>query len=366
MPEVNKEMIVLARDAHGWSQEELAKRIGVSQGKVSKYENGMLAVSDEDLAAICRETHYNEDFFRLHEPIYGLGSSFIFNRKRKSAPVAIQRIVQAKVNVARLQLSRLLRSTEVDAAYSIQPIDVQSTNGDAAEVARRFRAAWRIPLGPIRSVTRVIEGAGGFVVPCRFGTNLIDAAHLWVPGNPPMFFMNNNISGDRHRFNLAHELGHAVMHQFPVGDIEAEANAFAAEFLMPAAEIAPELSDLNLEKLGRLKQRWRVSMSSLIYRAKEVGRIAESKASSLYALLGKMGYRQVEPINIEVEQPSLIPQLIDLHKKSFGYADSELMRLLFVDTPEQVEITDKMNHVRRALKLDSEPLPFTPPTRKQA
>ena len=48
--------------------------------------------------------------------------------------------------------------------------------------------------------------------------------------------MNSDMPGDRHRFNLAHELGHALMHRHSTGECESEANRFAAEFLMPKEE----------------------------------------------------------------------------------------------------------------------------------
>jgi Zn-dependent peptidase ImmA (M78 family) len=40
------------------------------------------------------------------------------------------------------------------------------------------------------------------------------------------------------RFGIAHELGHRELrHQVPESRLEAEANAFAAELLIPAAEL---------------------------------------------------------------------------------------------------------------------------------
>ncbi len=348
-------MIVLARDSRGWLQKELAKKIGVSQAKISKYENGLLLVSDEDLNAIAAETGYTREFFFCTDPIYGLGSSLLFNRKKKTAPIGKQREVQAKVNIARMQVERFLRSAEIESLNQFEAIDSQDFDGDASEVARRVRAGWRMPMGPIQSVTTAIESAGGVVLLCDFNTTDIDAAHLWVPGGPPLFCMNKHRSGDRHRFNLAHELGHAVMHQFPAGDIEQEANTFAAEFLMPAREISEELHDLTLEKLAGLKQRWRVSMAALVYRAKELGCISNSKYTSLFATLGRLGYRLAEPIEIAIEQPSLIYQLIDIHRRGLGYTDGDLLELLMTDEPDFIDACAK---IKRPLRINDAPIPF--------
>jgi Zn-dependent peptidase ImmA (M78 family) len=119
-------------------------------------------------------------------------------------------------------------------------IDLDSCDGDVERVATLVRAAWRLPLGPVANLTIAIEDAGGIVLKCAFGTPLIDAAHLWLPDMPPLFFVNENTSGDRLRWKLAHEIGHAIMHQCPNGDVETEANRFAGAFLMPADEIGPQ------------------------------------------------------------------------------------------------------------------------------
>jgi Zn-dependent peptidase ImmA (M78 family)/transcriptional regulator with XRE-family HTH domain len=331
---VNPEMIVLARESRGLNQTELAQLIGVSQAKISRYENGMLDVSPEDLAAIAEKTRYTVEFFQQTDKVYGLGSAMLFNRRQLTAPMAQQRRAQANVNILRMQVERLLRGAEIEAEHRIEPIDIHAHNGDAAAVAQRVRAAWRMPAGPVPNVTAAIEAAGGIVMLCDFGTPTIDAAHLWLPGLPPMFFMNRDVPGDRHRFNLAHELGHAVMHQFPAGDIEKEANAFAREFLMPGRDIVHQLEGLTLDTAAALKPHWKTSIHAIVYHARELGCITEWQARRLFTRLGAMGYRKREPIAVPTEEPTIVPQLVVVHRRAFGYTDEELRRLLFDRDPE--------------------------------
>src|SRR5690349_9594406 len=107
MPEVNPEMLVLARESRGLSQAELSEAIGVAQGKISKYEHGLLDVSPEDLRAIARALNYEAEFFYQRDKVYTLGSSFIFHRQRKATPARVQKRMEAYSNVLRLQLERL-------------------------------------------------------------------------------------------------------------------------------------------------------------------------------------------------------------------------------------------------------------------
>ncbi|MHC5879723.1 ImmA/IrrE family metallo-endopeptidase, partial [Streptococcus pyogenes] len=77
----------------------------------------------------------------------------------------------------------------------------------------------------------------------------IDGLSQWVDDYPVML-INANAAPDRKRLTLAHELGHLVLHSTnPTENMETEATAFAAEFLMPESEIRPELRRLDLGKL---------------------------------------------------------------------------------------------------------------------
>ena len=100
----------------------------------------------------------------------------------------------------------------------------------------------------------------------------------WGPGTPAILFVNSRMPADRARFSLAHELGHLVMHECPLGDVEREADRFAAELLMPAREIGPEFpSSISLKTLVPLKARWRISIRALVYRACNLGLISKQR-----------------------------------------------------------------------------------------
>lgn len=337
---INPEMVVLARESKGLTQEELAARIGIYQAKMSKYESGILEIAQDDLIKISEELGYDLDFFYQSDRIYGLGGSMlfdggptIFNRKKTSVPVATQKKVQAQVNVLRMQVERLLRGAEIDSVNKFDPLDIDAFDGNASKVAQAVRATWNIPTGPIPNLTAQVESAGGVVLLCDFGTSGLDAAHLWPAGMPPLFFINSRIPTDRYRFTLAHEIGHAIMHRHPTGDIEEEANAFASELLMPAKEISPELGGLSIEVAARLKPKWRVSMAALIYRAHALKLVSDRHCRTLNARLSALGYKTNEPIPLPAERPRVISMLVDIHRKALGYSARDILRLVLCRDP---------------------------------
>lgn len=357
--EVNPAMLVIARESRGMTQRDLSEATSIAPAKLSKYENSLLRVADFDLAVIARATGFRPAFFYRHDRLIGLGSSLLFNRRQKTTPVGVQRQVQARVNIVRIQLERLLSATELDAGNTLCRLDVDEYDGDSRQVARRVRAALRLPMGPVQSVSHAIESAGGIIVLCNFDAKQVDGAHLWLTGQPPMFFMNIDRPGDRHRFNLAHELAHAVMHEFPTGDIEKQANEFAAEFLMPSDEIRPELMGLTIEKAARLKQRWKVSMSALIYNAHALGCIGDKRRQVMYATLRSMLRGHEEPIQIQKEEPVLVRQMIQLHRQALGYGDEELRELMMMDESEFMVLPSEATIGRKPLRIEPGPLRFT-------
>lgn len=327
---VNPEMLSLARESRGLSQSELADMLSVTQGKVSKYESGMLRVSDTDLERICRLLEYPAEFFSQTDSLIGFGSTCTYHRKRQSLPVKELRVIHAKINVIRLQLIKLLKSVDVGTSNTFYRLDADEYEGPDV-VARLTRASWGLPLGPVRNLVNAIENAGGIVVQIDFGTDKIDAVSQW-PGNvPPLFFVNKKLPVDRWRFSLAHELGHLIMHKVPPPDAEEQADRFASEFLMPEREIAPELDGLNIAKAARLKPLWRVSMQAIIRRAKDTGMISERHYRTLNVQISQEGFRKNEPMELAPELPTVIADLLAVYQKSFGYSIPQLSRLVCSD-----------------------------------
>ena len=323
----NPEMLQLARELRGWTQSELATRSGLTQGYISMLEHGTKEASREKLEVLANTTSFPIEFFFQQETYTGLGLSVFFYRKKASAQVGQIRLLQAEVNLRRIQVARLLRGLEVKTRNTFNAIDIDDNDGDAAAIARMTRANWAIPLGPIRNLVAAIESAGGVVFKFPFGTGDIDAVSMWPAGLPPLFFINSEAPADRIRFSLAHELGHVVMHRATSDTMEEEADRFASEFLMPEREIAPHLAGMNLQRAAALKPYWRVSMASLVRRARDMHRITDATYSQLFRRLSQLGYRKREPGPIPGEEPTFLPALLDMYQTANGFTATDLAKL---------------------------------------
>lgn len=330
MHDFNREMLILARESRGLTQTNLARQASFSQGEISKFENGLRLPTEEQVRRLALHLKYPEPFFYLNEVMRDFGSGCVYHRKRKTAPETKLRQLLALANLRRIQVRQLLNSVTPNTEFQFEMMDIDEFDGPA-DVARALRAVWKVPPGPVQNVIRLIESAGGIVVMADFGTDKVDALSQWIPGMPPLFLVNTRIPIDRLRFTLMHEVGHIVMHRFPTETMEKEADAFAAEFLMPEREIKPQLRNLSLVRLAALKPYWRVSMAALLYRAGEVDAITPRIRTYLWMQMGKHGYRTHEPVSIAPEEPCTLKELIDLHKTELGYTTQEIEHLMHLE-----------------------------------
>lgn len=326
---VNPAMITLGREARGWTQKDLAGAIRTRQGTVSRYEMGLSPVPQYLHDAISESLRFSPEFFTLDCQVLRPGGDLLY-RKKAHVPAKTLRRVEAEVNIRKMQIEVMLRHVDIPQPFPFPAILPEEVERKIRLIAREVRRAWRIPRGPIQNLTRVIEDAGAIIFTIDFGTNAIDGTNVRKPGLPPLLFLNCNAPGDRHRFNLGHELGHVVMHfSTGGGKEEDEANHFARELLMPFDEIRSDLKNLDLGSAARLKRVWGVSMAALITQAYCLRQIPESRYRRLFTQLNASNQRLEEPLPLPFEEPARFQQLQGFYQDLLGITDEEIGRTLF-------------------------------------
>ncbi len=323
------QMLTLLRESRGYSGARLATMTGIPQPTLSRIENGLASIDDDRMKLIADALGYPVEAFNWTDPVYGFGSAAFYHRKQQTLPQTALRRIQAEVNLTRMRLERLMRSIEVDAQHELPHLVVEEFGGPA-EVARAVRATWRLPMGPVRDVATVLELAGVLVLRYPFESPRISAISLDnVAAYPALIILNSSMPADRERFTLAHELGHLVMHTTITAPEEAEreADSFASEFLMPAAEIRTQLKGITLERAAQLKPVWKVSMGALIRRAKDLGVIDDRRYKSLNVSISQKGWRKVEPVDVDRDKPSVLGATLNIHLREHGYSVEELAKV---------------------------------------
>lgn len=117
------------------------------------------------------------------------------------------------------------------------------------------------------------------------------------------------------------------MHREPHDEMEAEADAFAGEFLVPKDEFSPQVSRLprlQIRDLIPMKRYWKVSIQALIFRAFEAGAITEAQKRNLFARMSQLNMRQVEPELIDLEVPSNLPRMFTTLSEGLNFTFQEV------------------------------------------
>jgi Zn-dependent peptidase ImmA (M78 family) len=351
-------MIRLARELRDLTQTQTAKRAGLPQARLSRIETGQVEIDDADIAALSQALGLPNLFFR--EP--GAPAAVPLFRKRAIRSARKLNTIQARLNCAVLIAQRLLNAgIEIDHA-NLFPDPGQLPADDPDGAAKVLRRDWRLPVGRVDNVTAVIESAAGLVLHVDFGSDDASAAFIGMTGDDArLWFLVNTreTAGDRVRLSLAHELGHAVLHRrLPTveeSETERQAFSFAAALLLPAAEFdrAVPFDALTLGMARRLKQTYGVSMQAIIRAAFERGRISRSRYTSLFKQLSARQWRAVEPDPVPIEQPTIWPQILSVHREQHHYTDSDIAGIARVDQATLAELFPLDFHRQATLRAVS-------------
>lgn len=349
---IRPEMIELRRRMLGLSQTEIAKRLEIGQGTLSKMEQGLKGISTEMLPSLSESLSCHPSFFSLPERLYG-GPISAAPMYRKKASVGIKVIdrLMAQLNVRIGHIRKLLLQADIRPELVCPVYELEDYNDDPTEIARLVRRAWMMPTGPVRNLVELLERAGYLIIECDMNDSGLSGVSYRIHDLPPMIFINKSQPMDRYRFTLAHELGHLVMHRLPTHTMEEEANSFASEFLMPSIDIGPHLTQLTLEKAAYMKPFWRTSIAAIVYRAKTLNRITQGQYEYIWRQISAKGWRVNEPVQLEVgnEVPSLLKALFAFMQDQMGYTEQELVQVLGLYYDELREMYPFANKPRMRL-----------------
>lgn len=336
MQKINCNQLEIARKSRLLSQTQLAEKLKIDVRKYSKIENGEHRVQNEILDVIVEILDYPKEFFfeegnNIALPI-SLHESGSY-RKRQNISKKVLYSVESVIGIYLGCLKKLKNNLDLQFNKTLSPVDIDDFGGDIESIADQLRLQWSIPSGPIKNLTVVLENAGCIIVKHDFGTEKIDGFSIWIKDIFPVIFVRKNLAGDRERFTLAHELGHLLFHTERLSpNKEQEADSFASSFLMPYRDIKNDLMNLNIYKLQRLKEKWKVSMAALAYRAKKLDLITDNQYRYIFMELSKNGYRKKEPIYIAPENPLTIKEIRQAYIYDLEYSVEELQKFLCLNS----------------------------------
>ncbi len=321
----NPQMLKLARELRGYTQAQLSASLNVAQGTISKIEKLGSGFDNEIAIKLSSFLNIPISFFESKDVIIPIQGEY---RKKISTTVRQYNQNNALMTIVERQLLKLLEGIEIN-PNEIPVWDVEA-EGSPKLCAQYLRKRWKLARGRINDLTILVENSGAIIIPLPLVD--MDGFSMYTTNGIPLIFINRDISADRARLTLAHELGHIIMHlSCKVSDDrdkEREAFEFGAELLMPELEIKPQLTRLNLAVLADLKKYWKTSMQSIVRRAKDLGMLTDNQYKYLWIQMGVEGFKVREPIFFSAETPTTLKQIIDAYKDEMDYSTEEIASLI--------------------------------------
>ena len=333
----------LARQRRGLTKRELAHRLEVTDRTVSNWYNNQ-QVDEKNLEKAAEILDFPINFFygREVEKIQVESVSFraLTKMTARKRDMAISQTILAEMISDWIDQNFDLPLPNVPDLHELRSDFSTATIGSLDETdendvryyleysypeacADTVRKAWGLGEQPIPNLIALLESKGIRVFSLTDEAQDVDACCRWTSGRP-FIFLNTSRTAERCRFDLAHELGHLVMHKHGIIEgihVEQEANAFASAFLMPRRSLlADPLRIPSLKSILSKKAIWQVSAAALTYRYNKLGIITDWNTTSIYKQLAQRG-RNNEPNPLPHESSLLLDKVFQaLAQENFDFS----------------------------------------------
>ncbi len=217
-----------------------------------------------------------------------------------------------------------------------RPCRSQDRDERIEEIADALGEFWNLGSGPITDLGPILEYHGIILIEQEVACEDMDAVSRWQGGRPFILYAKEVESSSRKLFNLAHELGHFMLHSSTevnskiLDRMESQANRFAGAFLMPRSTFPREVANTSLDYLFSLKGRWRVAVAAMVYRCKELSILNTYQVKYIWRQMNARNVRKREPLDtaFSLSKPtvlaSAVEMLLDANVKSAAQIIEEL------------------------------------------
>jgi len=329
----------LARTFFDYTLAELGAQTGVTRQYIQRLETDRSASPAEDmLHALAEILQVETDFFFRPLNLF-LDESSCHFRKRKTTPKHVQMAAISYGNTF-YEVVRFAQRYAKLPAVNFPSFSEARTRDEIERAAEKSRIYWGLGLDtPIKNTVRVLENFGGVATTFKGLSGKIDAfsyvyyedhEHILSQegiGRPVVVRSNYKNSSSRARFDVAHELGHLILHGEKEADddvLEREADYFSGAFLMPRGAFLKEFpmfrERISWTQLLDFKKRWGVSLQAIIRRAYDLGKISAVSYRNANIYISRKGWRSAEPLEgaIPKEPPEIIGQALAFIKEREG------------------------------------------------
>ena len=343
-----------ARTARGLSLAELSRMIGVSSQAISQYEQGKITPSPNILMKLVDELEFPIGFFCDDMSIEDYEENIVYFRSHKNITNKLKEACKVKIKWIE-QTYRIIKDYFELPMLDLVEFDIDSIEdideNMIEELAYKLRQHWNLSQAPIKNFTALLQEKGFVVTKLMIGTKKVDAFSKWNEGVPYIFVGADKGSACRLRFDLAHELGHLIMHKKVLSSelksdkevynkMENQANYFAGAFLLPIEAFNREVISSSVDNFVILKNKWNVSISAMIKRCQTANILTDNQIRYLNSQMIRYHFYKQEPLDdmIPVENPYLFKQAFNILIENNIFTRESLLDELKLNADEVIEL----------------------------
>lgn len=316
----NPSRLELARQRRGLSRTALAARLAVSLRTLQRWERSESEPDEEQCAELATALGVMASFF-YGDDLDPLPESSVSFRALSKLPSGERHSALAS---GRLGVELM---AWVEQRFKLPQTAVSTLPEWEPETAAEcVRSRWGMGSRSIPALLPLLELHGVRVLSLPPSARSVDAFSFYWQGTP-FVFLDTSKTGERIRFDAAHELGHLVLHcehGAPQGrEAEHQAHRFASAFLMPKESVfAADLFNASLQHVLRARRRWGVAAMALTHRLHDLNLVSDWRYRELCIQLSARGYRTSEPGGIAQERSQVLDKVLHaLRERGVGTED---------------------------------------------
>lgn len=382
-----------ARMYRGLTLTELAKRTEISKQSLSLYENDNNTPDHMKVRDLALELSFPYDYF-FQDDNYMAKTETTYFRSLASATKKDRTAQSIKLEYVAKMYEILLEyisfpvmnlpSVNFEGYDDVFECESPEAIQEIENIAETVRKYWEVGTGSIKDFQYLLEKNGIIVTGFDTKEDKIDAfsQRTIVAGNDIYFIavaLGNRPEG-RIRFDMAHELGHILLHPWSE-DLEAitkeefkarerQANMFASAFLLPRSSFGKDIAayPTDLQYYQFMKKKWKVSIQAMIYRTHQLGIMSDNQYQYLMRQVSKNGWRQREPGDEPYNlNENIFQGAVDLLLKQNVLATKQILELFkrsgVTLYPEDIE---ELLHLRpNTLQVEEKVIPILQLRKKQ-
>lgn len=315
------------RILRGLSQEQLGKKVGVTRQAISNCEKDNISLSTTNLLKLTETLELPLSFF-YKIPGENNSDNIIFFRS-KDIPKKTKEQLREEINIFDKEIvkyfEKFVKLPSINLPDLSGILEDESYNyrkETIIDVCKKIREHWGIGNKPIDNLAYLLQ-VNGFIISRQYiNQDKTDAFSQKIDEKNYIFISGNKECAVRSRFDLAHELGHLILHNnidkddFEEKIIEKDADLFASELLYPSEVFLGDIQDYSLgfDRFIELKEKWKVSIQLLVRKCKDLKVISDEKYIYFQKRISFNRWRKNEPLDNRIisEKPRLFEDVIEL------------------------------------------------------